>query len=177
MMKSPIRKITVENISPLHSTQSFSCASTSQCTSQTNPVKRTLFSSESSSKRFNSDHTVSVSTSSNSKNNKQKQNASFSMSPEDFQNFVISTLTKVKYDIGGLTHTVNASHLILDGIQNNLPVNSSTLSNEFQETFILDEIFPIKSNDELENFERQIENDKNFRSNIMPLGSTESLTL
>jgi len=54
-------------------------------------------------------------------------------------------LTKVKYDIAALTHTVNASHLILDNIQNT-PVHSSTLANEFQETFILDEIFPIKSN-------------------------------
>jgi len=53
-MNSPIGKIIVENISPLHSMQSFSRASTSQCTPQTNPVKRTLFSSEPSSKRFNS---------------------------------------------------------------------------------------------------------------------------
>jgi len=77
-------------------------------------------------------------------------------------------LTKVKYDISGLTHTDNASHLILDSIQN-IPVNSSTLSKKFQETLILDEIFPIKSNDELENFEKQIENDKRFRSNIVSL--------
>lgn len=77
-------------------------------------------------------------------------------------------MTKVKYDISGLTHTDNASHLILDSIQN-IPVNSSTLSKKFQETLILDEIFPIKSNDELENFEKQIENDKRFRSNIVSL--------
>lgn len=54
MMNSPIGKIIVENISPLHSTQRFSHGSTSQCTPQTNSVKRTLFSSEPSSKRFNS---------------------------------------------------------------------------------------------------------------------------
>ena len=74
----------------------------------------------------------------------------------------------MKYDIAGLTHTVSVSHLILDSIQI-MAVNSSTLSNEFQETFIIDEIFPIKSNDELEHFERQIENDKHFRSNIVNL--------
>lgn len=70
----------------------------------------------------------------------------------------------MKFDIAGLTHTVNVFHLILDTIQN-MPVNYQILSNEFQETFILDEKFPIKSNDELKNFERQIKNDKHFRSN------------
>lgn len=84
----------------------------------------------------------------------------------DFQKFVVSTLTKIKYDINGLMHTVNASHLILDNNQNNL---SSLSNNTFQETFILDEIFPIKTNDELEHFEKKIENDKQFRFNIVGL--------
>uniref|UniRef100_A0A2S2NQ75 DUF4806 domain-containing protein n=1 Tax=Schizaphis graminum TaxID=13262 RepID=A0A2S2NQ75_SCHGA len=160
MINSPIGKIMVENISSPHSLQCFSQPSTSQCTPQTAAtVKRSLFLSEPPTKRFVSDITA-VSTS-NAKINKQKEN--FLMPPEDFQKFVISALTKIKYDIAGLTHTVNASHLILDSNQN----NSSSLSHTFQETFVLDEIFPIKTNYELEDFEKKIENDKQFRFNII----------
>ncbi|KAL5239212.1 hypothetical protein ACI65C_006622 [Semiaphis heraclei] len=44
---------------------------------------------------------------------------------------------------------------------------SSNLPNTFQEAFILDEIFPIKSINELEDLEQKIDFDKQFRLNII----------
>lgn len=75
----------------------------------------------------------------------------------DYRKFVITSLTKIKYDLSDLTalsHTVNASNMILESggllIFSNLP-------NTFQEAFILDEIFPIKSINDFEDLEQKID--------------------
>lgn len=60
--------------------------------------------------------------------------------------------------------------MILESDKNNSINGQSTLSNNYQtEYFILDEIFPIKSNDELEGLEKKIENDKQYRSNLVSI--------
>lgn len=82
----------------------------------------------------------------------------------DFQKFVISSLTKIKYDLSALSHTVNASNMILES---GGKLMSSNLPNIIQETLLLEEIFPIKSIGELENLEQKLENDKQFRLNIV----------
>ncbi|KAF0682269.1 DUF4806 domain-containing protein, partial [Aphis craccivora] len=81
-----------------------------------------------------------------------------------FQKFVISSLTKIKYDLSALSHTVNASNMILES---GGKLMSSNLPNIIQETLLLEEIFPIKSIGELENLEQKLENDKQFRLNII----------
>jgi len=82
----------------------------------------------------------------------------------DFQKFVITSLTKIKYDLTALSHTVNASNMILES---GGTLISSNLPNTFQEAFILDEIFPIKSINELQDLEQKIDFDKQFRLNIV----------
>lgn len=82
----------------------------------------------------------------------------------DFQKFIITSLTKIKYDLTALSHTVNASNMILES---GGTLISSNLPNAFQEALILDEIFPIKSINELEDLEQKIDFDKQFRLNIV----------
>lgn len=73
-------------------------------------------------------------------------------------------MTKIKFDIAALTHTINASHMILESDKNNSINGQSILSNTYENEYIIfDEIFPIKSNNELEDFEKKIENDKQYR--------------
>lgn len=64
---------------------------------------------------------------------------------------MVSSLTNIKYDIAGLTYTINETHTIL---QNLTCSNSLNSSNFLQETLICGEIFPNTSNGELINLEK-----------------------
>ncbi|KAE9544293.1 hypothetical protein AGLY_001472 [Aphis glycines] len=168
-IKSPIGKILVENDGLLTSVyqKHFSGKPLSQSTIST-PVetvktyKRALFMSEPPQK-FIKD-TVLISETNSKRTIYKKKEDDYSMPPADFQKFVISSLTKIKYDLTALSHTVNACNMILES---GGKLMSSNLPNMIKETLLLEKIFPIKVIGELENLEQKIKDDKQFRLNII----------
>lgn len=67
-----------------------------------------------------------------------------------------------------MSNTLNASHVAL---QNFLNTSGETitahLANNITQSINIDEIFPLKTDDELDHFEQKLLCDKNFRPNMV----------
>jgi len=67
-----------------------------------------------------------------------------------------------------MSNTLNASHVAL---QNFLNISGETITahvaNNITQSINIDEIFPLKTDDELDHFEQKLLCDKNFRPNMV----------
>lgn len=88
----------------------------------------------------------------------------------DFQNVVIHSLTKIKYEIFGINSKVNATHILLNSFLNDSGSNSiiqSHLNNQIGQTSVYDNLFPIQTLEDLQAAENTIINNKYLRSNLV----------
>ncbi|XP_060856472.1 uncharacterized protein LOC132934213 [Metopolophium dirhodum] len=83
-----------------------------------------------------------------------------------FQNQVLSLLTKMNEEILNLKSSLNIQHDTINGFDTFLKNTiGSQMSNKSSITF--DDIFPLKSQTELETFEEKIKGDKIFRNDVI----------
>lgn len=78
----------------------------------------------------------------------------------DFQRFITNTLVNMKYDIGSIISIVQSNSINI----NTLMINKNTSS---KNAINLDNIFPIKNNDELESLETKMKDDENFKNTLV----------
>ncbi|KAF0732694.1 DUF4806 domain-containing protein [Aphis craccivora] len=85
----------------------------------------------------------------------------------DFQNLVLTLLSKIKYEISNLSSTLNIQQTTINAFDTFLKNTGQTIASQIsnQSTSItIDDIFPIKTEEELEIFEERIKSDKIFRN-------------
>jgi len=78
----------------------------------------------------------------------------------DFQRFITNTLVNMKYDIGSILSIVQSNSINI----NTLMINKNTSDKNF---INLDNIFPIKSHNELESLETKMKDDNNFKNTLV----------
>lgn len=78
----------------------------------------------------------------------------------DFQRFITNTLVNMKYDIGSILSIVQSN-------SNNINTLMTHKNTSIKNGINLDNIFPIKSHDELESLETKIKADENFKNTLV----------
>ncbi|CAH1736579.1 unnamed protein product [Aphis gossypii] len=85
----------------------------------------------------------------------------------DFQNLVLTLLSKIKYEISNLSSTLNIQQATINAFDTFLKSTGQTIASQISNqnsSITIDDIFPIKTEEELEIFEERIKSDKIFRN-------------
>ncbi|CAH1736578.1 unnamed protein product [Aphis gossypii] len=89
----------------------------------------------------------------------------------DFQNLVLTLLSKIKYEISNLSSTLNIQQATINAFDTFLKSTGQTIASQISNqnsSITIDDIFPIKTEEELEIFEERIKSDKIFRNTATP---------
>lgn len=87
-----------------------------------------------------------------------------------FKNFVINSLTKFKNEIAAIHSTVNSTHLALDSFLNDSGQKTAIqLASQYATSYSLDDVFPITNEEEINMFNSKIQNDKQFKLEMVIL--------
>lgn len=90
------------------------------------------------------------------------------MSNAEFQAFVISSLSKLKFEISNMSSTIHANYISSEAFYKNVGHSTSlNLSNNIQQSVDISEIFPINTEDQLKKFDDKLKSNNDFKLNVM----------
>jgi len=86
----------------------------------------------------------------------------------EFQAFVISSLTKLKFEISSMSSTIHANHIASESFYKNVGHSTSlNLSNNIQQSLDISEMFPINTEDQLKIFDEKLKSNNDFKLNVV----------